>query len=161
MSPKIERTIVKLEDGDNFNKFVKHMHLKGYMTSEPPTVEKVLQKDDKGKYQEIDKTKWTKQVEKALETKGVEKPIDYKAEFEKQKAQNSDILARLEAMEKGKMGSTNISDAVKEVQHSIDGQNLRDKLEDKANELEITFRANIGDAKLLEKIQAVEPEFTV
>lgn len=34
-------------------------------------------------------------------------------------------------------------------------------MESKATELKIKFRENIGDAKLLEKIQAIEPEFTV
>ena len=35
----------------------------------------------------------------------------------------------------------------------------REVLEAKANELNISFRANIGDEKLLAKIVAVEPEF--
>lgn len=35
----------------------------------------------------------------------------------------------------------------------------RAEIEDKANELGIKFRDNIGDSKLLEKIQSIEPEF--
>lgn len=144
MTPKVERTTVKLEDGDNFNKFVKHMHLKGFMESEPPTVSKVLQKNKEGKYQEIDKTKWQLQVNKAVQSKGVPAKVDYKAEYEKQKAQNAGILERLEALESEK---TKIKSSE------------RIALEEKANRLEVKFRDNIGDTKLLEKIQAIEPDF--
>ena len=167
MTPKVERTTVKLEDGDNFNKFVKHMHLKGYMKSEPPVVVKVLQKDEKGKYQEIDKTKWQNQVAQAVQENGVPAKVDYKAEYEKQKAQNAGIMERLEALEQIKpieatlevTKSSTLTDDINEVIDANNAQNKRDLLEVKAKELNITFRANIGDAKLLEKIQAVEPDF--
>ena len=154
MTPKIERTIIKLENGDNFNKFVKHMHLKGYMKSEPPTVDRVLQKDDKGVFQEIDKAKWQKQVEEALQSNGIEKPIDYKALSEKQnrdlkelKANNNAFEERLKALEaKGYIPSR------------IETEK-RELLLTKATELKIKFSPKIGDVKLLEKIQAVEPDF--
>ena len=58
--------------------------------------------------------------------------------------QNKDLMNRLEALEaKG-----------------VDVKSTyRIKLEEKANELDITFRANIGDVKLLEKINEKDSEF--
>ena len=46
-----------------------------------------------------------------------------------------------------------------EIKEEVKTSKNRAKLEEKANELEIEYRANIGDAKLLDKILEVEPEF--
>lgn len=40
MTAKVERTTVKLEDGDNFNKFIKYIPLKGYKKDEQPIIKR-------------------------------------------------------------------------------------------------------------------------
>lgn len=80
-SPKIERTVVKLEAGDNFNKFLRIMPLKGFLASEPPKVIKVLELQDK-EYKEISAAPYQEMLEKAMSNE-TERPIDYKAEYEK------------------------------------------------------------------------------
>lgn len=129
----ILRTTVKLEDGDNFTKFLKYINTMGFLTSEPPTVVKVLVngevKHENEKYQKL--------VKEALNPTPKNKE-DYKAKYE-------DLLERLEALESGNTPKS--SD--------------REILESKAKELGINFRSNIGDAKLLEKIQDVTPEFNI
>lgn len=57
---------------------------------------------------------------------------------------NNDLIKRLEALE-AKGVDVKSTDRI--------------KLEEKANELEITFRANIGDVKLLEKINEKDEDF--
>lgn len=80
-SPKIERTVVKLEAGDNFNKFLRIMPLKGFLASEPPKVIKVLELQDK-EYKEISAAPYQEMLEKSM-LNVTERPIDYKAEYEK------------------------------------------------------------------------------
>lgn len=135
-TPKVERTTVKLEDGDNFKKFVNHMHLKGFMKSEPPHVEKVMTKDEKNNYQEIDKTQWQEYVEQALRGKQPQKAVDYKELATKQSELIEQMQKRLEALE----GNTK--------------SEKRLNLEKRAKELGIKFRDNIGDDKLEAKINA-------
>jgi len=79
--------------------------------------------------------------------------IKPKSEIELMKEQNALLLERLERLENIKPVEAKL-----EVKISDDG---RKKLEEKANELGITFRANIGNEKLLAKIQEIEPEFTL
>lgn len=43
----------------------------------------------------------------------------------------------------------------------LDLGSTRKNIEEKANELDIKFRQNIGDEKLLDKIQEVEPDFKI
>ena len=83
-------------------------------------------------------------------------PIDYKKLSEKQasdiaalKARNSTFEERLNALENGS------NDQKPPV------ESIRKDLEVKANTLGISFRSNIGDAKLLTKIQEIEPEFKI
>lgn len=219
-TPKIERTTVKLEDGDNFLKFVKHMHLRGFIKSEPPFVDKVLRLKGK-EYVEIDKKHWQDIVEKALaDKKPMESKIDYKHLSEKQtkeisqlKANNDSFEERLKKLEQNKTPDLpkelkyknytgcvdyseedkvyygkilNISDLVTFEGETLDKlkegfeymvdeyikdleyektkskepkSETRKALELKATELKIKFRDNIGDAKLLEKIKLIEPEY--
>lgn len=149
-TPKIERTTVKLEDGDNFLKFVKHMHLRGFIKSEPPFVDKVLRLKGK-EYVEIDKKPWQDIVEKALaDKKPMESKIDYKHLSEKQTKEISQLKANNDSFE----------ERLKKLEGSPDDKSeSRKALELKATELKIKFRDNIGDAKLLEKIKLIEPEY--
>ena len=77
---------------------------------------------------------------------GANKP---KTEAQLLKEQNEMLIARLEALENG--GKT--------VNDNVEKSNDRIALENKANDLKIQFRSNIGDEKLLEKINEIEPEF--
>jgi len=43
----------------------------------------------------------------------------------------------------------------------LDLGSTRKNIEEKANELDIKFRQNIGDEKLLDKIQEIEPDFKI
>lgn len=89
-SPKIERTVVKLEAGDNFNKFLRIMPLKGFLASEPPKVVKVLELQG-GEYKEISAAPYQGLLEKSMSNE-TERPIDYKVEYEK-------LSQRLKAIE--------------------------------------------------------------
>lgn len=106
MMPKVERITTKLEDGDNFKKFINHLHLKGFMKSEPPFIEKVMENQG-GQWVEIDKSKWVKQLNDVLsgQPKQDEK-VDYKHLSEQQafelkqtKAQLNDLADRLAKLE--------------------------------------------------------------
>lgn len=76
---------------------------------------------------------------------GGEKP---KTEIELLKEQNALLMKQIEMQNNSKP-------------EPVEASEERKALEGKANELNIKFRANIGDVKLLEKIQEIEPEFTV
>ena len=77
--------------------------------------------------------------------------IKPKSEVELMKEQNEMLLKRLEALE-------NIKPIEAKLEVSNEG---REKLENKASELGLKFRNNIGSEKLLSKIQLKEPEFTI
>jgi leucyl aminopeptidase (aminopeptidase T) len=91
---------------------------------------------DKSRMDEVNKSI------KAVKQKAKSKVQLLEEENQKLKEQSKSVMERLEALEKGNDKSEN-----------------RVKLEEKANELEITFRANIGDVKLLEKINEKDKEF--
>ena len=161
-TPKIERLTVKLTDGINFNKFVRHMYLQNYLKKEPPFVAKVIQEKG-GEWVEIDKTPWQEIVEKELLSRGKPVIIDYKALSEQQSKEieglKSDFEDRLASLEKGKAEiKKDFQIAKSEI---ITNPSNRSKLEQKATELKVKFRTNIGDKKLLEKIQAIEPDFKI
>jgi hypothetical protein len=155
MTTSIELNTITLEAGKNFNNFVSKIPVQNFLTSEEhkPTVVKVVDVKDGKVGQEVDKTKYQKQVDEVLEKmKNPNQTVDYKALSEKQSQKISEMESRfamfeetLKKMEAGNGGNDNSDD--------------RKALEDKANELEITFRSNIGDDKLLEKINAIEPNF--
>ena len=144
MTTSIERTEITLEEGKNFNNFVKHLHVQNYIMNEPPHVTKVVEVKNGKVGAEIDKEPFQKQVEEALnKIKNPSAEVDYKAESEKQAKLNADLLERLEALEnKGN-----------------DKSDERISLENKANELNVSFRSTIGDEKLLAKINEVEPDY--
>jgi hypothetical protein len=151
MTTTIERITVTLEEGKNFNNFVKHLHVQNYLKNEPPVVDKVVEVKDGKVIKEIEKAPYQAQIEAALNKVVSNEKVDYKAESEKQAKVNADLLARLEALEGGK------------IQPEVDEEKskIRLLLENKASELHITFRSTIKNAGLLAKIQSIEPDFNI
>lgn len=99
MTAKIERTTVKLEDGDNWKKFIRYAPLKGYKKDEPPVVEKVMDKKD-GKWIEIDPQPWIDQLNEALVVSPIpEEKIDFKLLAEKQANELKETKANFKALE--------------------------------------------------------------
>lgn len=153
MTTSIERTVITLESGANFDNFVKHLNVQNFLMSdsEKPTVIKAVEFKDGKPGKEVDFEKYSKQVEDSLSNKRTTGAIDYKELSEKQ----SDKISKMEAMmadfEKRLEETTNRNEPVK--------SDDRIKLENKASELEIKYRSDVSDNKLLEKIQAVESDF--
>jgi hypothetical protein len=163
---KVERITNKLEDGDNFNKFIRYLNLKGLMTSEPPTIEKVMENQD-GKWVVINPQPWIEKLKEALVVVPDDAKTDFKLLSEKQakeieslKVNNQSFEERLKALESNKEENIVLKNQDGEI---ITGKDevpiLRASLETKANELGIKFRENIGNDKLIAKIIEVEPEF--
>jgi hypothetical protein len=134
--PVVESITQKISPELTFKKFIKYLPNQNYSSV---TVVKVL---EKGK--ELDQVKqYQSEVDNVLSPSNqVKGEIDYKALSEKQSSQLGDALKRIEALE-GK----------------DDNSEDRKALEGKANELNITFRSNIGDDNLLKKINEIEPDF--
>ena len=177
-TPKVERLTTKLPNGKAFMNFVRHLHLKGLMKSEPSTVLRVLQFVSQGEYKEIDKAPWQNHVDETIATSKSKEKVNYKELSEKQAKEINDLKAvfesRLKSLEDtkdelgklvkevtekakaDKLSEPKVLDAIPEVKIGY-----REALELKATELKIVFRANIGNKKLLEKIQAIEPDFKI
>lgn len=149
MTTSIERTVVTLESGKNFNNFVKHLHVQNFLTSEaekPKVIKAVEWKDGKaGK--EVDKTEYVNQVNESLHAvKSEGQAIDYKALSEKQSAKISEMEQMMQSF----------NERLKDAENKKKGDDKspeRIDLENQANDLGIKFRDNIGDDKLMEKIE--------
>lgn len=76
-----------------------------------------------------------------------------KTETQLLKEQNELLMARLDAIENGSFDKSKMG-GVPDLKNDH-----RIELETKANKLEVKFRADISDAKLLEKIIEVEPNY--
>jgi hypothetical protein len=140
----IQFTTIKLESVNSFPKFIEHIHLHGLMMAKnPPTVIKVTENEIE--IDEIDK--YQKVVADHLIKSKAPVIVDYKKEFEKTNDTNKKLTDRLGALEDLIKGMQN-----KPIEKSLE----RLSLEDKANELDIKFRADISDEKLKEKINNVE-----
>jgi len=99
MTAKVERSTVKLEDGDNWNKFIRYAPLKGYKKDEPPYVEKVMEKKE-GKWVVIDPQPWIDQLNEVLAIKPMaNEKIDFKLLAEKQANQLKEANASFKALE--------------------------------------------------------------
>lgn len=150
MTPKIEDITVKLQGGIKaLEKYCKFMTVRGFMKSKPPKIVKVIERKKDGKWidlKESDIAEAQVIVDQTLKKVESNVKIDYKSEFEGQKKRNDDLEARLKALE-GKPEE--------------DKSPEREILEAKATELGIAFRSNIGDPKLLEKINEIEPDFKI
>jgi hypothetical protein len=156
--PIIDVISQKISPELTFNKFIKYLPNQQYLKA---TVIKVL--NDGKEVDEIEK--YQAMIDGSLkpEVKAGE-AIDYKALSEKQSAKMAEMMQRLEALEDKKEVDpidTILKEGLKNEANKEDSKIIRMQLEDKANELNISFRANIGDTKLLEKIQAIEPEFNI
>lgn len=147
MMPVIEVINQKISPELTFFKFVKYLPNQGYKSA---TVVKVL--DDDKEVDEVEK--YQTMIDESLKAKQ-SGAIDYKAESEKQAKLNAELLKRIEAIETGNKEGYNTPIMFEQRDKN------REVLVQKAYELSITFRSNIGNAKLLEKIQEVEPEFKV
>lgn len=153
--PVIETIKQKLNPELTFNKFARLLPNQGYTSAKVIDVISTSfeNKEENGKKFQVAKhtkldeiDKYQSMIDERLKpTTKAGESIDYKAKSEKQEALLKELEERLRALEnKGYEKSPE-----------------RAKIEDKANELGISFRANIGDEKLLEKIKEVEPEFEV
>lgn len=135
--PKIETITQSISPEATFKKFLQFLPNQNYKSA---TVVKVF--EDGEEVNKVDE--YQSKVDAALETKHqFGEKVDYKSKSEKLEAKLSEVLERLEALESNK-GSNNLD---------------RGALESKATELNITFRSNIGDDKLLAKIKEIEPNF--
>lgn len=100
MTAKVERNIIKLEDGDNWNKFVKYVNLKGYKKDEMPSIEKVMEKNASGEWKVVDPTKWVDQLNEALKKVPIsDDKIDFKMLAEKQANELKESKANFAALE--------------------------------------------------------------
>jgi hypothetical protein len=155
MTAKVERTTVKLEDGDNFNKFIKYIPLKGYKKDELPSIEKVMENKD-GQWVEIDKQPWVEKLNEILKVVPVaDEKIDFKLLSERQANELKSTKATLAAMNE----RLQALESKKQKKDETPASPERLKLEAKAKELNIKFMPIIGDEKLLAKIQKIEPEY--
>jgi hypothetical protein len=132
-TPITEEIKQKLSPEMTFNKFLKYLSNQYYTSV---TVVEAFE----GK-KALDVKEYQEKVDNAMEKKQSDR-IDYKALSEKQSKQLEEALKRLEVLE-----------------NKSTKDNARERLEAKAIELEISFRANIGNDKLLAKIQEIEPDF--
>lgn len=150
MTAKVERTTVKLEDGDNWTKFIKYIPLKGFKKDEPPYVEKVMEKQN-GEWVAIDPQKWVDQLNEVLTVQPLSsEKIDFKALSERQANELKEQKASLKSMEE-RLAALEQSKLVTEEKTPE-----RLQLEEEAVSLGIKFMANIGDEKLLAKINKIK-----
>jgi len=163
-NPIVEKSLVKLIDHpeyldplnrSSFAKFMKYLNANRYM--ENPLIVKVVDFDAK---KELDKEDYQNAIDaKRAEAKS-KKKIDYKKlaenqelEIKRMKIDFEERLKDLEARSKEQVEPKKYSE-----QEKPDNRTL---LKQKADELNIAYRGNIGNVKLLEKIQEIEPEFKI
>lgn len=175
--PVIETIEQKIGPEFTFNKWLKYLPNQNFQSAVVVRVLESTEVKNKMVNKEIDEVeKYQALIDKALksETKLGEE-VDYKALSEKQSSQLQDALNRIAALEDHKKGKdlSNIDipnkDAINQIMDiglkneakKINDKIVRLALESKANELEMKFDKRLGDAKLLEKIQAIEPEFNI
>jgi len=94
----VERITIKLEDGDNYNKTVKYLNLKGLKKKDPPVIEKVMENQD-GKWVEIDPQPWIDKLNEALKIPVQSEKIDFKALSEKQAKELDQVKANYTSLE--------------------------------------------------------------
>lgn len=99
LTTSIERTVVTLEQGKNFNSFVKHLHLQNYLKSEPPKVIRAVDTKDGKIVGDVDFAQYQEMVDKALSGAKTQEKPDYKELSEKQNSLIEDLQKRLAALE--------------------------------------------------------------
>lgn len=103
---KVERITVKLEDGDNFDKFIKYAQLKGYLKkpedpslpNEEPRIEKVME-NQSGKWVNIDPSPWIEKLNKAMVFVQNDARTDFKLLSEKQAKELDQVKANYNSLE--------------------------------------------------------------
>ena len=148
--PKIEKSTVKLESIRAFPNFIRHINANKY--TETPIVEKVIEIAN-GKTNEIDVSLYQDIVNKALKKPASKENVDYKKLAEDQE---KELLNQADEIALFKERFAKL-----EAKINVNSSEERELLEQKANELNITFRSSIGDKKLLAKIQEIEQDFEV
>ena len=171
--PIIEKSLVKLLDhpeylkldnNSSFAKFVKYINANRY--KETPLIVAVI---DNKTGKELNKEDYQSIIDEMVTNGKSVKKIDYKKVAENQAIEienlKSDFEARLKKLEEKKPSNlqpTKLPEGARDVDVMEALRiNQRAIIEQKANDLNITFRKNIGNVKLLEKIIKVEPEFKV
>jgi FtsZ-binding cell division protein ZapB len=150
---KVERTTVKLEDGDNFKKFIRYANLKGYMKSEPPVIVKVMENKSMTAvptWVEVDSQKWVDMLNEALKPVVNDGKVDHKLQAEQLKKENEQLKANNQAFE-DRLKALEAMIAKKE-DDKEDKTDLRTQLKEQANSLGLTYPKNISNDKLAELI---------
>jgi hypothetical protein len=137
--PIIESILVKLTGILSLKKYCSFLKQERVIKDKPPTIVKVLIEDKDAGEDE----KRTAQLIVNEILKPPTKQLSYKQKFE-------ELEKRLSLMEVSK------DEPKKPVIDST-----REQLEAKAKGLNITFRSNLGNEKLLLKIQEIEPEYEI
>lgn len=164
LTPKIEDITVKLQGGINtLEKYCKFLLVRGFMKSKPPQIVKVIERNKAGKWidlKESDIEEAQLIVDKVLSNSKVNEKIDYKSEFEEQKKRIDALEKRLAARETPETEAYNHG-SVKVIEKAKALFSEKELLQAKAKELNIDFRSNLGNEKLLLKIQDIEPEYKI
>ena len=144
---KYEHILVKLSGILLLKKYCKFLPQDGILTSNPPTIKNVLINGQNAGVEEIQAAQ--KIVDDLL--KVPEKKRNFQDAFEDQKKRNDRLEQRLEALEtpEEKSVTSTFLPTRKEI------------LQAKAKELNIVFRSNLGNEKLLSKIIEIEPEYEI
>lgn len=144
-NPVVEKILQTIESGFKWDKFLKYLPYHGYrkVTVLGFIDAEFNHSDSKKELNKSENEDLQSQVDKALKVDEV-KTTDFKAALELEKKRNDELAQRLAALEA-----------------KLSGGSERDLLETKAKELGISFRNNIGDEKLLEKIKEIEPDFNI
>ena len=157
LTTSIERNDISLEKGKNFNSFVELLHVQNFLMSdaEKPRIVKVV-KNIEGKEVEFPEANAEmkaaqKQVDVKLESMKMSVgEVDHKALSEKLTNQNKEIQAQNAAL----------ADRLAALEAKINApQQDENPLHIKAKELNIDFRSDIGDEKLIARIQEVDKNF--
>ena len=152
---KIESILVKLDSTHLLQKYCLFLKQDGIIKSKPPTIVKILIITKDGE-KEIIKEAGEDEKEKAQSIvdeilKPSPKKTNYKEAYEEQQ-KRIDKLEKLFEEKEGKPGSVIETPVTNPV---------REQLEAKAKELNIAFRSNVGNEKLLMKIQDIQPEYEI
>lgn len=152
--PVIESILVKLTSILSLKKYCLFLTQERVIEKNPPKITKVL---IDGKDAGEDEMR-TAQATMDEILKPAEKKLSYKEAFEDQEKKTIELEKRLQALEVPKLEMIDSSDL--ELRKAEDDKR-KEMLRAKATELNIAFRSNLGDEKLLLKIQEIEPEYKI
>ena len=151
-----ESILVKLTGILSLKKYSLFLKQESTIPKNPPYIKRVLI-DGKDAGEEEKRTA----QEILTETlKPADKKLSYKQAFEEQEKLNVELGKRLAALEEPKTEAYNNGPeiVIPKAKRLFSDKEL---LQAKANDLQIKFRSNLGNEKLLLKIQDIEPEFEI